>query len=472
MAMGRRETERQQDLFITHDRLPRAPGHVFYAKLNGLLAEAEFDRWVEALCEPYYADGRGRPSLPPGVYFRMLFVGYFEGISSQRGIAWRCSDSLSLREFLGIPLGKDSPEHSSLSYIRDRLPTEVHEQVFAKMLTLAADKALLRGKTVAVDSTTLEANAAMKSIVRRETGEDYDEFLTRLMREQGLVGEEETPDAEQRRRFDKSRQNKRVSNDEWVSETDPDARITKMKDGRTHLAYKAEHVVDLDTEIILAAEIYYADQADSATLEDSVQQAQANQTDAGGDARIEDVVADKGYHSTETVTTMAEETSYRTYIVEPQRPHRRKWKGKPPKQKRAVHANRRRTRGKRGKALQRKRSEMAERTFAHVCETGGARRTWLRGIEKVRKRYLIAAAAHNLSVMMRALFNMGTPRGLQKFKLDMEGLLADVFSRLDLAWLTIKRLATALIAPQTAPGRRLADHHQKNPAPAQPAATA
>jgi transposase len=472
MALGRRESERQQDLFITHDRLPKAPGHVFYVKLNKLLAEAEFDRSVEALCEPYYADGRGRPSLPPGVYFRMLFVGYFEGISSQRGIAWRCSDSLSLREFLGIPLGKDSPEHSSLSYIRDRLPAEVHEQVFVKMLAVAVDKKLLRGKTVAVDATTLEANAAMKSIVRRDSGEDYDEFLTRLMREQGLVGEDETPDAEARRRFDKSRQNKRVSNEEWVSETDADSRIAKMKDGRTHLAYKAEHVVDLDTEIILAAEVYHADQADSATLEDSVQQAQANQADAGSDERIEDVAADKGYHSAETVTTMAEETPYRTYIPEPQRPHRRKWKGKPPKQKRAVNANRRRTRGKRGKALQRKRSEMAERTFAHVCETGGARRTWLRGIEKVRKRYLIAAAAHNLSVVMRALFNMGTPRGLQKFQMDMEGLLADVFSRLDLAWLAIQRLTAAAVDPPTAIRRQLANHHKKIPAAAQPTAAA
>jgi len=447
MAMGKWATERQQDLFITHDRLPKSPGHVFYVKLNKLLAEAGFDVWVEALCEPYYADGQGRPSLPPGTYFRMLLVGYFEGIASQRGIAWRCSDSLSLREFLGIPLGGDkkydSPDHSALSHIRDRLPLEVHQQVFVKILAIAHQKKLLKGKTVAVDSTTLEANAAMKSIVRRDSGEDYDAFLARLMHEQGVVAEHETPDAEQRRRFDKSRTNKRVSNDEWASETDPDARIAKMKDGTTHLAYKAEHVVDLDTEIILAAEVYPADQSDTSTLEDSVQQAQANQTDAGSDERIEDAVADKGYHSTETVTTMAEETPYRTYIPEQQRPHRRKWKGKPPKQKRAVNANRRRTRGERGKALQRKRSEMAERTFAHVCETGGARRTWLRGIDKVRKRYLIAAAAHNLSVMMRALFNMGTPRGLQKFKLDMEGLLDDVFSRLDLAWLAIKRLATA-----------------------------
>jgi transposase len=256
MAMGKRESERQDDLFITHDRLPKSPGHVFYVKLNQLLAEAEFDRWVEALCAPCYASGQGRPSIPPGVYFRMLLVGYFEGINSQRGIAWRCSDSLSLRAFLGVPLHEDAPDHSSLSYIRQRLPLAVHEQVFVKVLAIAQEKKLLKGKTVAVDSTTLEANAAMKSIVRRDTGEDWNEYLTRLMHEQGLAEPGTQPTAEELRRFDKTRKNKTVSNDEWLSPTDPDSRIARMKDGTTHLAYKAEHVLDLDTEIILAAEIY------------------------------------------------------------------------------------------------------------------------------------------------------------------------------------------------------------------------
>jgi len=236
MAMGKWATERQQELFIAHDRLPKSPGHVFYIKLNRILAESGFDAWVEALCEPYYADGRGRPSLPPGTYFRMLLVGYFEGLTSQRGIAWRCSDSLSLRAFLGIPLDgekNESPDHSALSYIRDRLPLEVHEQVFVKILAIAHEKKLLRGKTVAVDSTTLEANAAMKSIVRRDTGEDYNAYLARLMKERGLVAPDETPSAEELRRFDKTRQDKKVSNEEWVSESDGDSRITKMKDGTT-----------------------------------------------------------------------------------------------------------------------------------------------------------------------------------------------------------------------------------------------
>ena len=444
MAMGKRESQQQQDLFVAHDKLPRSPGHVFYDKLNGLLREGGCDAHVEALCQPYYDEKRGRRSIPPGVYFRMLLIGYFEGINSQRGIAWRCSDSLSLRKFLGVPLGEDSPDHSSLSYIRNRLPLAVHQQVFVWILALAHEKKLLKGKTVAVDSTTLEANAAMKSIVRRDTGEDWNEYLTRLMREEGLLDDREDPPSDDElRKFDKSRKNKRVSNDEWLSPTDPDSRIAKMKDGTTHLAYKAEHVVDLDTEMIIAAEIYHAHEHDTQTLEDSLNAAQTHQREAGSQQQITDVAADKGYHANEQLTTLREQTPYRSYIPEPQLKHQRVWTDKPPEQREAVYANRRRTRGARGKQLQRLRSERVERTFAHVCETGGARRTWLIGIDKLRKRYLMSAAAHNLSVLMRVLFRMGTPRGLQPFRTDLE----EVVSSLYLAWLAIRALKTS--------GRRL-----------------
>lgn len=433
MAMGKREVEQQQDLFVTHDKLPRSPGHVFYHKLNRLLSEGGFDRWIEELCEPHYAKD-GRPSVPPGVYFRMLLVGYFEGLSSQRGIAWRCSDSLSLREFLGIPLGKDSPDHSSLSYIRKRLPLEVHEAMFVWVLALLQKKKLLAGKAVGVDSTTLEADAAMKSIVRRDTGEDWKEYLTRLMKEEGLLDKDDDPPSdEELRKFDKSRENKKVSNEEWVSATDADARIAKMKDGTTHLAYKAEHVLDLKTEAILAAEIYHADFGDTHTLEDSLHTAQINLQEAGSQAEIRDAVADKGYHSNGTLGELHEHTTYRSYIPEPELKHNRVWTDKPPEQKEAVYANRRRTRGQRGKKLQRLRSERLERSFAHVCETGGARRTWLIGIDNVRKRYLISAAAHNLGLLMRSLFKMGTPRGLQQFKTDLEGVVSSVL----LAWIAI-----------------------------------
>jgi transposase len=425
MALGKRKDERQEMWVATAD-LPKSPGHVFYRKLNQVLAEAEFDRAVDGICRPYYHDRIGRPGIPPGVYFRMLLVGYFEGIGSQRGIAWRCGDSLSLRDFLGIQLPESTPDHSSLTKVRDRLPLEVHTAVFQMVLKLAAEKGLLKGKTVAVDSTTLEANAAMKTIVRRDTGEDWNDYLRRLLLEREGV---ENPTDEELRRFDKKRKDKRVSNEEWMSSTDADSRIGKMKDGRTHLLYKAENVIDLETEVVLAVPIYHGDRADVDTLVDSVMEAQTNFTEAGIDVEIEEAVADKGYHATDTLE-LADSLNLRTYIPEPKGKGKRKWRGVPEAKRRAVLNNRRRTRGARNKRLQRLRSERVERSFAHLCETGGARRSWLRGIEKVQKRYLIAAAARNLGLIMRKLFAMGTARGLHA----AGGLVSSVC----LAWLHIR----------------------------------
>ena len=434
MALGRRRGGQQQDLFVMTTDLPKSVGHVFYTKLNELLAEAGFDRWIEELCESYYSDGKGRPGVPPGVYFRMLLVGYFEGIGSQRGIAWRCADSLSLRSFLGIALTEGTPDHSSLTYIRERLPQEVHESVFKWVLKLASDKQLLKGKTVAVDSTTLEASAAMKSIVRRDTGEDWREYVIGLMKKAGVIAADAKPTEEEIRSFDKSRKDKTVSNQEWASPADPDARIARMKDGTTHLAYKAENVVDMDSTLILAAEIYKADQADTATLEDSVHAAQTNLNDAKIQAEIEEVVADKGYHSTDLLEKLAQRTKLRSYIAEPKSSTgKRNWKGVSPEKRKAVEANRKRIKRNKGKGLQRARSEKVERTFAHVLETGGGRRTWLRGDEKVRKRYSIATAAYNLGVLMRTLFGIGTARSLQAFRLGPEGVWGINY----LAWTTL-----------------------------------
>jgi transposase len=413
MAMGKRKS-RQESLFIATDRLVPSAGHPFYQKLNALLAEADFDRWIERRCVGYYEqqEKRGQPSLPPGVYFRMLLVGYFEGIDSQRGIAWRCADSLSLRQFLGMPLDDSTPDHSTLTKTRKRLPAEVFEEVFQFVLGIAEAKKLIAGQTVGVDSTTLEANAAMKSIVRRDTGEDWKEYVTRLMREGGVIGPEEKPTDEAIRRFDKKRKNKTVSNKEWQSSTDADARIAQMKDGTTHLAYKAEHVVDLESDLVLAAEIRPADHADTATLVDSVVAAQLNLTAAGSEATIEEVAADKGYHAAATIE-LCDFFEVRTYIPEPKRPHPLKLTDKPAEQRRAVANNHRRMERDKGKTLQRRRSEVVERTFAHLCETGGARRSHLRGLVNVTKRYLIAAAAHNLGRILRRLTGIGKPKALQ-----------------------------------------------------------
>jgi transposase len=415
MAMGRRKSVRQEALFVTSEQLPRSQGHPFYRALNALLAEANFDRWIEGRCLPYYeqAEKRGQRSIPPGVYFRMLLVGYFEGIDSQRGIAWRCADSLSLREFLGLPLDESSPDHSTLSLTRRRLPPEVFTEVFQFVLQIAAEKKLLLGQTVGVDSTTLEADAAMKSIIRRDTGEGWKAYVTRLMHEEGVLAAEEEPSDEELRRFDKNRKDKKVSNDEWVSPTDPEAKIAKMKDGTTHLAYKAEHVVDLDSDLILAAEIRPATDADPQTLVDSVLQAEENLQAAGvAQPRIEEIAADKGYHSVETLE-LCQSLGLRTYIPEPKRQTDWTWTDKPPEHQRAVLGNRQRMRRKKGKQLQRLRSERCERSFAHVCETGGMRRSWLAGLTEVAKRYLLAAAAHNLGRLLWKLLRIGKPRSLQ-----------------------------------------------------------
>jgi transposase len=437
MAMGKRKHERQDVLFFATEGLAKSPGHPFYRKLNELLAEAGFDRWIEDRCRPFYAteEKRGQPSIPPGVYFRMLLVGYFEGIDSQRGIAWRCADSLSLRMFLGTALDESTPDHSTLTNTRNRLPQEVFEEVFQFVLKIAVDKKLLSGKTVGVDSTTLEANAAMKSIVRRDTGEDWKQYVTRLMREDGTLAAQEEPSDDEVRRYDKRRKNKKVSNEEWVSESDPESRITQMKDGRTHLAYKAEHVVDLPSDFVVAADIRPADHPDTETIVDSVMLAQHNLQAAGSPVQIEEAAADKGYHAAATLE-LAEDLGLRTYIPEPRRKHRRRWTDKPAEYRHAVDLNRRRVARAKSKRYQRLRSELCERTFAHVCDSGGMRRSWLKGVEKVTKRYLIAVAAHNLGRILRKLFGIGKPRALQ----GESGLAALAYTALVmLAWLDARR---------------------------------
>jgi len=447
MGMGRRAGERQQELWIATGALASVPKHIFYDKLNELLYEAGFDRFVEDLCEPFYAE-RGRDSIPPGRYFRMLFVGYFEELDSQRGIAWRCADSLSLRNFLFLEASQQSPDHSSLTRIRERLPLFVHEQVFAFVLEIARQKKLLRGTQVGVDSTTLEANAAMKSIVRRDSGEDWREYLLALAEAEGV----EIKNDEDLRRFDKNRKKqgkKKVSNAEWVSPVDEDSRIVKMKDGRTHLGYKAEHVVDLESEYLLSADVVHGTDSDSQTLACSLVLAQTNLVRAGSEAEIKEVAADKGYHANQTLVD-CESLGVRTYIPERETGPRR-WTDKPAETEVTFRNNRRRVRRDKGKRLQRARSELLERSFAHVCETGGARRTWLLGLEKINKRYQIHTAARNLGLLMRDLFGIGKPRVLQD---GLEALEEAAAARLTLwlaqmtAWRPFRRFVRFSAPPQ------------------------
>ncbi len=402
MALGRRQPN-QDELFIPTAQLATGPGHPFYPKLNEGLAEAGFDAFIEKLCARYYKAG-GRPGLPPGVYFRMLLIGYFEGLDSQRGIAWRCADSLALRTFLGVALTEATPVHASMTIIRQRLPESVFDKAFVFVLSLLEQQGVLRGKTVAIDATTLEANAAMRSIVRKDSGEDWKQYLQRLAQAEGI----ENPTDEDLRRLDRARKDKQVSNEQWASPIDPDSRIAKMKDGRTHLAYKAEHAVDLESQAIVATTVTFADQSDPQSAPVTLSLAEANLVLAGSQTQIAEAVMDKGYHDNRLLVQLAE-GKRRTYIPE-RRQQSRCWTDKPLEYEAAFRAHRRRVRGDKGRRLNRGRSERCERPFAHVCETGGGRRAWWRGQTNVSKVHTFKCAAYNWGLLLRKVWGYCKPR--------------------------------------------------------------
>ena len=413
----RKQREKQEDIWIAHSELASAPGHPFYQRLNELLEAESFDEFVEGQCAKFYAAKYGRPSLTPGIYFRSLLIGYFEGIDSERGIAWRLADSLALRRFVGIGLDEYTPDHSTISRTRRLIDVDRHRAVFGWVLSLLADRGLLKGQRIAIDATTLEANAAMRSIVRRDTGASYEEFLCGLAKASGI----ETPTREDLARLDRKRK-KRMSNKEWKSPADGDARIAKMKDGRTHLAHKAEHAVDLDTGAVVAVTLQGADQGDTTTLDETLNEAGMAVAElVGREAElrphdkpkvnvhgIEELVADKGYHSG-AVVERVKSYEVRSYIPEKQQAGRRNWQGKQAEQQ-AVYQNRRRVRSGYGKSLLRRRGELVERSFAHCYETGGMRRTHLRKHQNILKRQLIHVGAFNLSLILRQLLGAGTPR--------------------------------------------------------------
>jgi transposase len=445
--MGKRKSDDQQPLFIPTAKLPQSAAHPFYAKLNEVLAGWKFDAFVEGLCAKFYEEKIGRPSLAPGKYFRLLMIGYFEGIDSERGIAWRCSDSLSLRAFVGYRLDELSTEHSTISRTRRLIDVETHQEVFQWVLKVLADYDLVSGKTVGIDATTLEANAAMRSIVRKDTKQNYQEFLTDLAKASGI----ETPTREDLAKLDRTRKNK-ASNDDWENPHDPDAKIAKMKDGSTHLAHKAEHAVDMETGAVVAVTLQGANLGDTTTVMETIIAATENLREVSDDPRTEDkidenfvseVVADKGYHSNGTMTDL-EEMDVRSYVSEPDR-GRRDWDGKPDAQA-AVYANRRRTRGKRGKELMRQRGELIERSFAHAYETGAMRRTHLKHHDNIAKRLMIHVGGFNLSLVMRKLTGIGKPRRLQ-------GLIASILRVIFDLW---NVLATILAPPaRVATGNRI-----------------
>ena len=418
MAMGRRRKRvRQEELWTPTAALPVGASHPFYQRLNQILDEKRFDEYVETICERFYAGEVGRPGLAPGIYFRLLMVGYFEGIDSERGIAWRSGDSLSIRSFCRIALDESVPDHSTISRTRRLMDVETHQAVFQWVLQVLAEKKLLKGNSIGVDATTLEANAALRSIVRRDTGERYEEFLTRLAKESGI----ETPTREQLAKLDRRRA-KKGYNEDWTHRQDPDARIAKMKDGRTHLAHKAEHAVDMETGAIVAVTLHGADEGDTETIQETVAEAGERITSVVAEAdnremarRVSaegprEVITDKGYHSRAVVNDLAE-WGVRTYCSEPNR-GRQRWQDRR-REQRAVYANRRRIRGERGRRLLRQRGEKLERWNQHLYDRGGMRRVHLRGRENILKRLVVHSGAANLGLLMRKLFGKGTPRSLQ-----------------------------------------------------------
>ena len=403
--MGTRQgRERTNSLWMMASDVAEAPANAFYDRLSQILDAHKFDRKVERICRKFYQKSPyGRPSMPPGVYFRALLVGYFEGLGSEREIAWRAADSLSLRKFLGYGLDEATPDHSTISRTRRLYWLETHKTVFAWTLKILDQEGLVSGRTVSIDATMLEANAAMKSIVRRDSGQNYQEYLKELAQAAGI----ENPTREELARLDRKRK-KKGSNAEWKSPSDPDARIARMKDGSTHLAHKVEHAVDLTSGALLAVTLQAADQGDTSTIRETLEEAQAAAKAINGEG-VEEVVADKGYHSGAVLEDLDEQKA-RSYIPEPDR-GRRNWQGegKAEEQKR-TYDNRRRVKGERNKRLQKLRSEMTERSFAHLYETGGMRRVHLRGRENILKRLLLQGAAFNLSLILRKAFGAGKPR--------------------------------------------------------------
>ncbi|MEX0774252.1 MAG: transposase [Phycisphaeraceae bacterium] len=465
MAMGKRNQQEQQALWVSTQDLALPASHPYYRTVNELLAAHGFDDWVQEVCQPFYHQVLGRPSLAPGIYFRGLLIGYFEGIDSERGIAWRVADSLSLRQFLGIPLDKATPDHSTLSRTRRLIDLETHGRVFTWILKVLAVQGLVQGKTLGLDATTLEANAALRSIVRNDhvpgAGQGYQEFLADLAKASGI----ETPTREELARLDKTRKNK-ASNDDWHNPHDPEARITKMKDGRTHLAHKVEHAVDMTpipecpagSGAILAVTIQPADSGDTTSWRPTVEETCANHhallndpltAEQVHDEPVEELVADKGYHSNQTMADY-QEIGTRSYVSEPER-GRRKWEGKAQEQ-RAVYANRRRVRGRRGKVLLRRRGELLERSFAHCYDTGGMRRTHLRGHANILKRLLVHAGGFNLSLVLRRVLGVGTARGMQDRGAAPRSGVGAALGRLAAALRLSRTPIETMRGPQT-PGR-------------------
>ena len=397
------------------------------------LASFQFAVKVRKLCESAYSDsGRGRPGVDPAVYFKMLMVDFFENIPSERGIAERCGDSISIRFFLGYDLTQSTPDHSTLSVIRDRLSDDTYQQVFLVILAALQEHGLIKGRNVGIDASVIEANASLKSLVNRDTAEVYWEYVRRLAGENGV----DTKDADAVRQFDRKRP-KKMSNDDWENPHDPSAKIGPTKAGATDMIYKPEHTVDLDTGAILQAEVRLGNEADKEGLAQHVLEAQVNinhaQERPADDLTIKSVAADKGYYNVEELGQLQQE-GIRTVVSDPVK-HRVVKKLTEEQSKVVSKARRRSARSESGKDLLKKRGMHLERSFAHTLDAGGARRTTLRGFGNVNKRFKMTAAIYNLSQLMRKIWGVGTPKQSAAGAKPLVWIFGGLFAGMRWGWL-------------------------------------
>lgn len=397
----------QSEFWIATDQVVTSAKSGFYAKLEETLESFGFATQVRAVCAPAYdKSGVGRPGIDPVVYLKMLMVGFFEDLPSERAIAARCADSIAIRQFLNYELTEATPDHSSLSIIRQRLDGPVYEQVFTLILAALQKHGLLRGKNVGIDASVMEANASLRGLVNRNTGEAYWEYVKRLAAQSGV----DPQDSAAVRNFDRKRP-KKMSNQEWENPDDPDAKIGPKKDGATDMIYKPQTVVDLDTGAIVGTEVLPGDQADHHAAATSILEAQQNINAARGEdlhqLTVQTATADKGYYALDQLQALQQER-IKTVMCDPI--SNRRWDKLEPAEQRAVRAAERSTNSQYGKELLRQRGRHIERGFAHILDCGGMRRATLRGLQNLRKRFKLAAACYNLSQLMRQLFGVGTPK--------------------------------------------------------------
>jgi len=408
-VFGRKEKAAQPEFWVATQQVAKSPKSTFYSKLDETLESFDFAAQVREACAPAYQQtGTGRPGIDPVVYLKMIMVGFFEDLPSERAIAARCADSMSIRAFLNYELDEKTPDHSSFTIIRQRLGLDIYERIFTLTLQALREHGLLRGKNLGIDSSVIEANASLRALVHRNTEEQYWDYVKRLAAENGI----DPDDAAAVRKFDRHRPGK-GSNQEWVNPNDPDAKIGRTKDGATDMIYKPEAVVDLDTGAIVQAQVHAGDQADHKEMATRVLEAQQNINQATGEKldtlTVNSVTSDKGYYAVNELQALQQE-DIRTVIADPI--DNRRLDKLEPDQKKAVRAARRSTQSTSGKDLLRRRGLHIERSFAHMLDCGGMRRTTLRGWENLNKRFKLAAAIYNLSQLMRKLFGIGTPKQL------------------------------------------------------------